>query len=117
MKQGASISYKYCLQTYKSIIDAKKAKRLDLDYERCQGFGDIVSNFYVIFNYIFWNFASWLQLMNSNSAAAITVVPVLETGLFIVIAVINAIISIVFLSKCIKGLSKSDRMQKDTIKE
>ena len=116
---GAGIVYAIYIifKLTKSIINAKKAKRLDLDYERCQGFGDIISNIYVIFNYLFWNIASWVYVMSQNMAEIPYFYLYFETTIFSIIIIINLIISIIFISKCVKGLSKSNHMQKDDSKE
>ena len=116
---GAGIVYAIYIifKLTKSIINAKKAKRLDLDYERCQGFGDIISNIYVIFNYLFWNIASWVYVMSQNMAEIPYFYLYFETTIFSIIIIINLIVSIIFISKCVKGLSKSNHMQKDDSKE
>lgn len=117
---GAGIVYVLyiVLKLAKSIVNAQKAKRLDLDYDRCQGFGDIVTNIYVIFNYVFWILSSLLRSgRTTESMTAPTYLIYVDTVIFIIIIIINVIVSIVFISKCIKGLSKSDRMQKDDSKE
>ena len=98
-------------KTAKSIVNSKKADRLDLDYERCSNFGDIISNSYTLFNYIAWVF---IVLFLYNMAAR----PVmLETGIFVTIMLANLIVSIIFIVICAKGTTKETKMKKDDIKE
>lgn len=94
----------------KSIVDARKAKRLDLDYERSQGFGDIVANIYVVLNYFAWIILSFERNTTANEVSY----QILNKLLFGVIVAANIIASAIFLGKCIKGLTKANRMQIDT---
>ena len=94
-----------------SIINSKKAKRLDLDYERCASFGDIISNTYTLFNYIAWYFVA-LVLMNLETRLF-----ALESGIFITIMVVNIIVSTIFIVKCGIGAGKMTKMKKEDIKD
>ena len=95
----------------KSIVNSKKADRLELPYERCSNFGDIISNFYTLFNYIAWVFIV-MFLYNTEARPVM-----LETGIFVTIMLANLIVSIVFIVKCAKGTTKETKMKKDDIKE
>lgn len=94
-----------------SIINSKKAKRLDLDYERCASFGDIISNTYTLFNYIAWYFVA-LVLMNLETRLF-----ALESSIFITIMAVNIIVSTIFIVKCGIGAGKMTKMKKEDIKD
>ena len=94
-----------------SIINAKKANRLDLDYERCSNFGDIISNTYTLLNYIAWQIVSFVIMTSAMRLFAF------EASIFIVIILINLIVSIVFIAICAKGTTKETKMKKENVKE
>lgn len=101
----------------KSITDAKKARRLDLDYNRCQGFGDIISNTYTLFNYFVWRIISFTGALIISSESAIFGMVGLDTILFMFIIIANVIASAIFIVKCGHGLSKENRLQKENVKD
>ena len=94
-----------------AIINSKKAKRLDLDYERCANFGDIISNTYTLLNYIAWYFVAFIILNLETRLLS------LEAGLFITVMVVNIIVSTIFIIKCGIGAGKMSKMKKEDIKD
>ena len=95
----------------KSIINSKKAKRLDLDYERCQDFGDIVSNTSTLVNYIVW--LIYVQFLLTAEARPLGI----DIGLFSLIIGVNTILSIIFIFKCVNGMTKKKAMHKEDKQE
>ena len=100
----------------KSVINSKKAKRLDLDYERCQDFGDIISNIYTLFNYFVWTIMSLMGTLTITTLDNGKTFG-LDTMLFLLIILVNFILSIIFIIKCGVGVSKETKMKKEDIKE
>ena len=94
----------------KSVINSKKAKRLDLDYERCQDFGDIISNFYTLFNYLVWVIISLTGPLVISSDASGLFTYGLDTILFAIIIIVNLVFSIIFIVKCGNGVLKETKM-------
>ena len=94
-----------------AIINSKRAKRLDLDYERCANFGDIISNTYTLLNYLAWYFVAMFLMTAETRLVS------LEAGIFITVMMVNIVVSIIFLVKCASGAGKMSKMKKEDYKD